>query len=943
MKKVLRILLITIGVILLLLILTPILFKSKIETTVKEKINESIHATVDWSRFSLSLFRGFPDLSINLHQVSVVGVEPFAGDTLVGLKRFEFRVNPFSAIRKDMLVKSVLLDHPLINGIVLEDGAANWDITEAVVEEPEEALEEEPGEGSSMSVSLEKFAIQSGRIYYKDAAMGAEAAMEDFNLELAGDFSMEETELKLSIDVKGIDARYGGIRYMKKGSFGLDLLAAANMVENRYTMLENEIRINGLILGTEGEVFMMDDGGMDMDLRFFTRETTFQTLLSMVPAIYLSDFESLKASGSLLLEGEVKGVMRDSIMPDVLVKLEVTDGFFSYPDLPKDVSDVQLSLLVDYNGKDMDLTTVDLEQFHLSLGGNPFDATLHVNHPVSDMQVKGELKGLIDFNTLKDVVPMEVMDLEGRLTADVRVNTRMSYIEKEDYEEVDLDGLIMVEGVTVESPDIPVPVELRKLELIFNPRYVDLTGVDLQMGDSDLYLEGALSNFIPYVFKGKTVSGGLKVSSLLLDADELMSENEMEAIAEKDLETEEDILSEEIQDSLAVPVQMKIPENIDFKLDLDLKKVIYDGIEIENILGEVNVSKGVAELSGLQMDLIGGRVTASGAVDTKDEFARADLSLDMLGVDIPMAYSSFVAVERLAPMAKYCKGSANISLKYSSMLDAGFSPLYESIDANGQVFTKNLQVYNTKSFVRLSELLKNEKFKEMTPNDMNIKFRVRDGNVIVDPFDMKYDDSKITVSGLHGIDMSLDYLLDMKIAKADMGAGVNDMMDGISALAAGVGIGIPESDYVKVKAKVTGTFNDPKVSTDLSGNLESGKTVVKEALEERVVDEIKQVEEEVREEASEKADEIIEEAEAEAEKIMEGAREAGEELVKEATKQGEDLVEEAGSNPLKKLAARKLADEMVFQAEKQSEKLLQEAQLKADELMENARAEADRI
>ena len=245
MKKILRILFITLAVILLVLILTPILFKSKIESTVKEKVNEHVYATVDWSRFSLSLFRGFPDLSINLHQVSVVGQEPFEGDTLLALKRFEFRVNPFSAFRKDLQVKSILLDHPLINGIVLEDGRANWDITEAVEEELVVEPEEEAGGESSMSVSLEKFVIKSGRVYYNDAAMGADAAMEDFNLELTGDFSMEETTLKLSVDIQGIDARYGGIRYMKGGSFGLDLLAAANMVENRYIVVGHRHRRAG--------------------------------------------------------------------------------------------------------------------------------------------------------------------------------------------------------------------------------------------------------------------------------------------------------------------------------------------------------------------------------------------------------------------------------------------------------------------------------------------------------------------------------------------------------------------------------------------------------------------------------------------------------------------------------------------------------------------------
>ncbi len=92
------------------------------------------------------------------------------------------------------------------------------------------------------------------------------------------------------------------------------------------------------------------------------------------------------------------------------------------------------------------------------------------------------------------------------------------------------------------------------------------------------------------------------------------------------------------------------------------------------------------------------------------------------------------------------------------------------------------------SFVRLSELLKNEKFREMAPDDMNIKFRIKEGKVIVDPFDIAFENSKITVSGLHGIDMSLDYLMDMKIAKTDMGKGAGEILDRVSALALSAGI-----------------------------------------------------------------------------------------------------------------------------------------------------------
>lgn len=918
-----------------MLILIPILFKSKIEAVVKEKVNESVYATVDWSRLSLSLFRGFPDLSVNLHQLSVVGLDDFQGDTLLILKRFELRVNPFSAFRKDLQVKSILLDQPLINGLVLEDGRTNWDIAREDTEE-EVAVSEDEDDGS-MNISLEKFAIRDGGIYYSDAMMGAEAAMETVNLNLSGDFSASETDLILSLGIDGLDARLGGIPYMKKGTVEVDLQVYADLLENRYTIKENEIKINELVLGTEGQVVLLEDDAMDVDIRFFSRKTSFQTLLSLVPAIYLNDFSSIETKGALVLEGDVSGLMKDSLMPDAHIKLQVEDGYFSYPDLPGDLSDVQIHLEVDYNGSNMDLTTVDLEKFHFLLDGNPFDAQMHVDHPISDMHVVGALEGMVDFSSLKDVLPLEDLKLEGRMTADLKVNTRMSYIEKEQYEDVNLEGLFLVEGVQLVTPDILVPVELTRLELLFNPRFVDLKGADLVLGASDLHLDGALSNFIPYVFKGETISGKLNLSSNLLDVDELLPETEAEIADSASISVEAH------PDSLDALTALVIPENLDFGIGMDMKKIIYDGITMEQVQGSVIVRDGIADLSGLELDVIGGHVKLKGRVDTRGEETLADLVLDIKNIDIPTAYSTFVTVERLAPMAKYCKGNANVLLEFSSIIDASLSPVYESISADGRIFTKGVQIYNMSSFVRLSELLKSEKFREMVPNDMNIKFRVRDGNVLIDPFDVKADDSKITVSGLHGIDMSLDYLLDMNIAKSDLGSGAVEVMDGISALAQSAGFKIPESEYIKIKARIKGTFEDPQISTDLSSNLASGKQEVKKMVEERVAEEVQKVEEEVREEASEKADEILKEAEEEVARIMEEAKKAGEQLVGEAEKQGENLVKEAGSNPLKKFAANKAAEELVRQANKQSENLINEAQVKADEIMEKAREEAARI
>jgi hypothetical protein len=944
MKKALRILVITFGVIVLLLVLLPVLFKSKIEGMVKEQVNKEVQATVDWSRFSLSFFRGFPDLSINLHQVSVVGLEDFEGDTLVGLERFELRVNPFSALRKDLVVKSILLDRPLLNGQVLEDGQVSWDIATGSGSSEEE--EEDDGEGgTSMRVSLKRLAILDGRIYYVDDEANMDASLEGFDLELRGNFSMDQTRMQLSAGIDRVNARMGGIRYVKDGNFQLEVVAEANMLENRYTLEKTLISLNGLSLGAEGHVVLMEEGAMEMDLRYFSNETSFQTLLSLVPAIYLTDFASLETRGNLQLEGTVKGTMKDSLMPDATLQLAVTDGYFAYPDLPGDVSDVQIALDVDYKGTDMDATTVDLERFYFLLGGNPFEVKLRVDHPVSDMHVAGAARGLIDFATLKEVVPLEDLALEGKLETDLRWDTRMSYIEQERYDQVDLEGTLMVQDVLVEAPDIPVPVELSKLHMQFTPRVVELLGLDLMLGSSDLHLDGELSNFIPYVFDGQVVSGSVNLSSQLLDANELLPERTEELSG--GVVAAGDTLLPVPPDSLAQPSRIRIPENIGFAMALDMNRVEYDRIVAENILGKIRITQGVAILDELSLEVIEGEVRTQGWVDTRGEFMEVDLTLDMEGIDIASSYETFVSVERLLPMARFCRGTANMEMKYASKLDAAFTPLYGSINARGELFTRDLQFYNLDGFVRFSEMLKNEKFREIAPDEVYVGFSVMDGRIRFNPFDMKVYDSEMTVSGSHGIDHTLDYVFDMNIAKSDLGPGANDMMRGLSVLAAGAGIRIPESDYIKVKANITGTFTEPSVKTDLSGNLRSGGETVREAVKaavtERVEEEIEQVEEQVREEAGAKAEKIITDAEARAGQLVEEARKAGEELVKEAEVQGEKLVEEAGSNVLKQIAAKKAAEELKKQAVKQSENLVREAEVQAAEIIQRARDEAEKI
>ncbi|HKC36649.1 MAG TPA: hypothetical protein VKB95_11325, partial [Chitinophagaceae bacterium] len=97
MKKILRKTLKITGIILLVLIaaafLIPVLFKKQITALIKKEINKSLVAKVDFRDVRLSLFRHFPKVSIALDELSIVGTNEFAKDTLISAKTFDASVN----------------------------------------------------------------------------------------------------------------------------------------------------------------------------------------------------------------------------------------------------------------------------------------------------------------------------------------------------------------------------------------------------------------------------------------------------------------------------------------------------------------------------------------------------------------------------------------------------------------------------------------------------------------------------------------------------------------------------------------------------------------------------------------------------------------------------------------------------------------------------------
>ena len=79
-KKILK----WLGILLLLLIIfiiaAPFIFKGKIISFVKEEVNKTLNAKVDFGDFDLTLLSSFPNFSLSIDKVSVANIGEFEGE-----------------------------------------------------------------------------------------------------------------------------------------------------------------------------------------------------------------------------------------------------------------------------------------------------------------------------------------------------------------------------------------------------------------------------------------------------------------------------------------------------------------------------------------------------------------------------------------------------------------------------------------------------------------------------------------------------------------------------------------------------------------------------------------------------------------------------------------------------------------------------------------------
>lgn len=897
-----------VACILLLMAIVPLFLGGKVQEIIKREGNKMLNARFDFETLDISLFRDFPRASIALDNFYMVGIGDFEQDTLVSAGRAAVSVDILSLLSDNFQIGRISLEDATVHAIVLQDGRANWDIMK-----PDSTAAEEPTEqaadSGSIGFQLKKLSVENLNVTYDDYQSGTHASVKGFTASCSGDFGADLTDVQLSAAIDALSLRMGLIPYIADAELETKIDLTADLKNSKFTLNDNRIRINAIETSLDGWLSMPDSNRIDMDLKLNTNDIGFKELLSLVPAIYQKEFAELQTSGTATLTAEAKGSMiADSILPTFQVALAVKDASFRYPSLPAGVDHIQINAKVSNPGGNPDGTVIEIKPLSLQMAGIPFALNATVKTPVSDPDFQMQATGSINLENIQKVYPLEAdTKLTGVLTADVQMQGKLSYVEKEQYDKFQAKGSLALKNLLLHSEGMD-EVKVNNSLLTFSPQNVRLSQTELLIGKNDLAVEGALSNYLGYILKSQTLKGSLGLTSSYLNLNDFMGSSSGETAgtdekAQADSEKSDGTSDEKTQgEGESTAGVIEVPRNIDFQLTTNLQKILFDKMTFEDVQGKLVVKDGTVDMQGLSLKTMGGTVKINGSYSTAANVKKPEMSgaFQLNNLSFAQTYKELDAIRSLAPIFENLQGNFSGSMNLDMTLDETLSPITETMNGGGTLSTKDVNLSNIEILKKVATACNKTDLLAQNVKDLDIHFNLVNGKLITEPFTIKLGSQyALELSGSTSLDKSIDY------------TGTIALPGSSNALLSSIGL------------KIGGTFSSPKISIDT-------KSMAQEALGNAAESALNAV--------GEKLGIDISNAEKQKETLVNEAKKAGEKLVSAAQEQADKLTEKAAGKPLQLVAAKKSGEALVKAAQEQADKLVEEAEKQGDALIEKAKS-----
>ena len=230
MRRILLGLLIFVVVLVVAAVAVPFVFKDKLRALADQQIAQRVRAKVQYdpANIDVSFLHSFPDLTLDIKELRVIGVDSFSRDTLAYLPDLRVGLDIMSVVRGgEIKINTVELERPDLSIKVLKSGLANWNI---VISDSAAAAKGQ--DTSQVNLAIKGWKITDGHLRYEDLTLPFRMEARQVNHGGQGDFAQNVFDMTSHTAAGSLNMSYGGVAYVTDKQLDADVTLNMDLSKN---------------------------------------------------------------------------------------------------------------------------------------------------------------------------------------------------------------------------------------------------------------------------------------------------------------------------------------------------------------------------------------------------------------------------------------------------------------------------------------------------------------------------------------------------------------------------------------------------------------------------------------------------------------------------------------------------------------------------------------
>lgn len=717
----------------LIALLLVFVYEDDVKNLIIKELNKHLNSEVriDPKNIDLTIIKSFPDCALEFKELTALDSKEFkTTDTLLYAKRLALAFNIKDLFNKNYSITKIELDDARCHLKEDKKGNANYLIWKSDTTQK--------SSNDSLKFALQKITLNNVYLTYKSSRQKIKLTTTLKHIDFKGDFTntnyVLQTEGKAFIDLFQVEKT----KYVTDKN--LKLALEINVTGNTYEIKKAETTFNATELISNGQ-FIINDSLELLDITFKGNNLDIASTLSLLPEKYQTQIADYKSDGEFYAKGEVHYKANKPLI--VNSDFGIKQATITYKPKSTTLTNVNVLGNITVNENRSQLT---LKQVSANLNSNTFSGEMELTN-FKDPYLKLQVAANTKLEELVTFYPIDTLEqASGSINVKANIEGLVSDLKSNIYSPtIKASGESDITNIKLKFKQSEKELNIPEGKLSLNDRRLNVFGLKLLKGNSDIMLVGEFPNFLGYLFDNKTP----------LSVIANVTSNSIEV---------EDFLFATSQNNTTSST-VSVPDNLDFNVNITVNKLSFGKFVAEQIIGTVLLKNQKLALKDVSLQATDGIIKLNAFADASKENIVISGDCDLEKLNIQKLFTQLNNFGQSTLQDKNLKGFVTANIDFTGNWSKQLELDLNSLNATSSILIERGELIGFKPLESLGKYIDINELKHIKFSTLQSALEIKNKTITIPRTSIKSNAINIEWWGKHTFDNVVDYHIQLLLSE----------------------------------------------------------------------------------------------------------------------------------------------------------------------------------